>query len=76
MRERLVDSYIRADLFKSFSLMESQYADQRSRSTEAALCDLVKKIEGGLNQKEFALGVFLDIVGAFKPYNAHNQAQG
>jgi hypothetical protein len=27
--------------------------------------ELVEKIEGSLNQKEFALGVFLDIVGAF-----------
>jgi hypothetical protein len=44
--ERLVDSYIRAGLFKSFLLMESQYAYQRDRSTEAALHDLVQKIEG------------------------------
>jgi hypothetical protein len=32
---------------------------------EAALHDLVQKIEGSLYQKEFALGVFLDIDGAF-----------
>jgi hypothetical protein len=29
------------------------------------LHDLVQKIEGSLNQKEFALGIFLDIDGAF-----------
>jgi hypothetical protein len=62
--ERL-DSYIRAGPWKFFPLMESQYAYQRGRSTEAALHDLVQKIEGSLNQKEFALGVFLDIDGAF-----------
>jgi hypothetical protein len=45
--------------------MESQYAYQRSRFTEAALNDLVQKFEGSLIQKEFALGVFLDIDGAF-----------
>jgi hypothetical protein len=45
--------------------MESQYAYQRSRSTETVLHDLVQKIEGSLNQEEFALGVFLDIDGAF-----------
>jgi hypothetical protein len=45
--------------------MESQYAYQRGRSTEAALHDLVQKIEGRLNQKEFSLGVFLDIDGTF-----------
>jgi hypothetical protein len=62
--ERLVDSYIRAGPLKSFPLVESQYAYQRGRSTEAALHDLVQKIEWCLNQKEFALGVFLDIDGA------------
>jgi hypothetical protein len=45
--------------------MESQYAYQRGRSIEAALYHLVEKIEGSLNQKEFALGEFLDIDGAF-----------
>jgi hypothetical protein len=63
--ERLVDSYIRTGPFTSFPLMESQYAYQSGRSTEAALHDLVQKIEGRLNQKEFVLGVFLDIDGAF-----------
>jgi hypothetical protein len=36
---------------------------ERQRSTD--LHGLVQKIEGSLNQKEFALGVFLDIDGAF-----------
>jgi hypothetical protein len=58
--ERLVDSYIRAGPLKPFPLIESQYAYQRGKSTEAA-----QKIEGSLNQKEFGLGVFLDINGAF-----------
>jgi hypothetical protein len=39
--ERLVDSYTRAEPLKSFPLMESQYAYQTGRSTEAALHDLV-----------------------------------
>jgi hypothetical protein len=63
--ERLVDSYIRAGPLKSIPLMESQYAFQRGRSTEAALHDLVQKFEGILNQKEFVLSVFLDIDGSF-----------
>jgi CRISPR/Cas system CSM-associated protein Csm2 small subunit len=49
--ERLVDSDIRAGPLKSFPLMKSQYAYQRGRSTEAALHELVQKIEGSLNQK-------------------------
>jgi hypothetical protein len=46
--------------------MESQYVYQRGRSTEAVLYErtLVQKIEGSLNQKQFALGV-LDIDGTF-----------
>jgi hypothetical protein len=45
--------------------MKSRYVYQKGRSTEAALRDLVQKIEGSLNQKEFALGAFLDIDAAF-----------
>jgi hypothetical protein len=56
---------IRAGPLKSFPLMESQYAYQRGRSTKDSLHDPVQKIEGSLNQKGFALGVFLDRDGAF-----------
>jgi hypothetical protein len=38
--------------------MKSQNAYQKSRSTEAALQDLVQKIDGSLNQKEFVLRFF------------------
>jgi hypothetical protein len=38
---------------------------QRSKSTEASLHNIVQKIEESLNQKEFALGMFQDIDGAF-----------
>jgi hypothetical protein len=52
--ERLVDSYKRAGPLKSFPLNESQIAyHQKDISTEAALHDLVQKIERSLNQKEF-----------------------
>jgi hypothetical protein len=50
--ERLVDSYIRTGPFTSFPLMESQYAYQSGRSTEAALHDIVQKIEGSLNESK------------------------
>jgi hypothetical protein len=70
------DSYELAKYFRPISLtsfffkkmerlVESQYAYQRGRSTEAALHDLVQKIERSLNQKEFALDVFLDKDGSF-----------
>jgi hypothetical protein len=37
----------------------------KGKSTETALHDLVYKIDGSLGQKEFALGVFFDVEGAF-----------
>jgi hypothetical protein len=76
--ERLVDSYIKAGPLKSFRLMESEYAYQRGRSTEAALHGLIQKIEGSLNQKEFALSVFLDIDGALDnaSFDSMNAASG
>jgi hypothetical protein len=42
-----------------------QHAYLKGRSTETALHDLVYKIDGSLAQKELALGVFLDLEGAF-----------
>jgi hypothetical protein len=69
--KRLVDYYIRAGTLKFLPkiLMELQHAYQRGRSTEADP-DFVQKIGGSLNQKEFDLGVFLDIDGAFGPMDA------
>jgi hypothetical protein len=43
-----------------------QNAYLKGKSTETALHDLVYKIDGSLAQKEFALGVFLDVEGAFE----------
>jgi hypothetical protein len=42
-----------------------QQAYLKGKSTETALHDLVYKIDGSLAEKEFALGVFLDVEGAF-----------
>jgi hypothetical protein len=38
-----------------------QHAYQKGKSTETALHDLICKIDVSLAQKEFALGVFLDV---------------
>jgi hypothetical protein len=38
-----------------------QHAYLKGKLTETALHDLVYKIDGLLAQKEFALGVFLDV---------------
>jgi hypothetical protein len=49
--ERLVD----------YPLNPMQHAYLKGKSTEAALHDLICKIDGSLAQKEFALDVFLDM---------------
>jgi len=42
-----------------------QHAYQAGKSTESALHQLVGRIEKALDAKEFALGIFFDIEGAF-----------
>jgi hypothetical protein len=59
--ERLVDLHIEEGPLKYYPL--NVYL--KVKSTETALHDLVYKINGSLAQKEFALGVFLAVEGAF-----------
>ena len=59
--ERLVEINIR----NKIQLHDMQFAYQKSKSTETALHKLVDRIEGALKIKEFALGIFIDISGAF-----------
>ena len=42
-----------------------QHAYQAGKSTESALHQLVGRIEKALDAKEYALGIFFDIEGAF-----------
>jgi hypothetical protein len=46
-------------------LHPNQHAYQAGKSTETALHQLAVRVEMALDQKETALGVFLDIEGAF-----------
>jgi len=52
-------------LFIRSPLNKNQHAYLAGKSTDTALHNLVGKIERALNNKEYALGVFLDIEGAF-----------
>ena len=47
------------------SISESQHAYRRNKSTETALVSLVDKLESVVQRNKLALGVFLDISGAF-----------
>ena len=63
--ERLVDLYVRSDVLCGNPLHGGQHAYLPGRSCESALHSLVTKIERGMDSKEYCLGVFLDIQGAF-----------
>jgi len=63
--ERLVDRNVRDDILTRYPLHSNQHAYKAGKSTDSALHILVGRIEMALNNKEYALGVFLDIEGAF-----------
>jgi hypothetical protein len=63
--ERLVDRFIRDEILTSSPLHPNQHAYQTGKSTETALLQLVVQIEKARDQQETALGVFLNIEGAF-----------
>jgi hypothetical protein len=63
--EKLIDRHLRDGILKIYRLHVRQYAYQPRKSVEAALHHLVNRIEKALEFKEFALGCFIDIDGAF-----------
>jgi ribonuclease HI len=63
--ERLVDRDLRDGALKRMPLHERQHAYRTGRSTESALHQMVSRVERALEMKEYALGVFFDIQGAF-----------
>jgi hypothetical protein len=63
--EKILDLHIRETILVRNPLHNDQFAFQDGKSTVTALHNLVYKVERSLNNKEIALGVFLDIEGAF-----------
>ena len=63
--ERLVDRFLRDEILVFMPLHPKQHAYQAGKSVETALHRLVVRVEKALEQQETALGVFLDIEGAF-----------
>jgi hypothetical protein len=61
--ERLMDLHIKEGPLKDYPMNPIQHAYLKGKSIENALN--VYKIDGSLAQKEFPLGVFLDLEGAF-----------
>ena len=63
--ERLVLWNLQLDKKIPAALNKSQFGFTRGSSTEAAIHILTSKIEAALQRGDFALGIFLDIEGAF-----------
>jgi len=63
--ERLVDRFLRDEILVLEPLHPNQHAYEAGKSVETALHQLVVRVEKALDQQEIALGVFLDIEGAF-----------
>ena len=63
--EKLIDRFLRDVVLKTHSIHPNQYAYQQRKSAESALHHVVFQIEKGMNKKQFALGGFIDLVGAF-----------
>ena len=65
IQEKLVLWHLQEDLKIEESLNKSQYGFKKGSSTEAAVLNLVNKIQEAMKNDEHALGIFLDIQGAF-----------
>jgi len=63
--ERMVLWDLEEHTFKSNPLHQNQHAFRPGFSCDSALTDMVDDVEAGILRDEFALGVFLDIEGAF-----------
>ena len=60
-----MDRYLRDVILAFQPLDPNQHAYQAGKSVETALHQLLVRVEKALDQQEIALGVFLDIEGAF-----------
>lgn len=63
--ERVIYNRILNYLHKYNILSENQYGFRKNHSTSLALIDLYDKISLAIDQKEFAVGIFLDLSKAF-----------
>ena len=63
--ERLILYHLNDDITLQARLSTAQYGFRAGVSTETALHEFVRRVEYCLAKKKTALGIFLDIVGAF-----------
>lgn len=70
--ERLIDWYIRKPPLIGRLKKSNQFAYMRNVSTEAALHQIVSRIEKALDVKEYCMALFLDVKGAFNEIGVDN----
>lgn len=63
--EKILDRDLRDTTLSTAPIHTNQHAYQTGKSTESALHQLVSKVETAIDNKEYALGTFFDISGAF-----------
>jgi hypothetical protein len=63
--EQLVDRNLRDEALAQVPLHPNQHSYQAGKLVETALHNLVVRVEKAFGQQQTALGVFLDIEGAF-----------
>lgn len=63
--EKIIDNYIRSEPLKQVPLHINQFAYQPGKATVDALHHLVREVEKSIEAKEIAVGIFIDIEGAF-----------
>ena len=63
--ERLILFHLEDSCLIKKPLSQAQHAFRKTKGTETALSEAADKIEAGMLRKEYTLGVFLDIAGAF-----------
>jgi ribonuclease HI len=79
--ERAILDYLERDTNIDKKLTKNQFGFRKRKSTEAAIHRLTRKIEDAIQNGQFALGVFLDVEGAFDNikyssiWNALNKAK-
>ncbi len=63
--EMLPDRFLREDTLVRYPLQESQHAYQAGKLMKTALYSLATKIESSMQEKQYAIVVFVDIEGEF-----------
>ena len=63
--ERVILNHLENTYLKRYPLSQNQHAFRKGSSCDSAISDMTDNIERAILNDKFALGVFLDITGAF-----------